>query len=342
MRRIQWWAINLTTTLISLGAIFASHIPQLQQIARAEGECHGRQILTAVTCAGDNLEPEEANLYQLVNQYRLQNGLPAIPISKSLTLVANRHVRDLDENIRTLTHGWSDCPYNPSDQSTWPCMWEAPQRFKTPYPGRGYENAHGGSGNYRASAVSALQGWQGSSLHNAVILNQGIWENYQWQALGVGIYKGYAVLWFGAEADPANITSNISRDLTGNWELETGTFGPECAASNDLNQFPVSFTQSGNQFTANGGTVFIGRGSSPANIGNGTLSGDRFQSKSDIYQWTGTVNSDGNLITGTVTCQMGGGGTGRGTLPFTMKRGSTSVQPNPVPVPPTESPYPLW
>lgn len=65
MPRIQWWAINLTNTLISLGVIFTSHISQFHQIARAEGECNGRQILTSITCAGDDLEPEKAKLYSL-------------------------------------------------------------------------------------------------------------------------------------------------------------------------------------------------------------------------------------------------------------------------------------
>jgi hypothetical protein len=82
-------------------------------------------------------------------------------------------------------------------------MWKAPQRLGTLYPGNGYENAHGGSGGYQATAVSSLESWQGSSDHNAVILNQGMWRSTQWKALGIGIYGGYAVLWFGEEPDPA-------------------------------------------------------------------------------------------------------------------------------------------
>jgi len=121
-------------------------------------------------------------------------------------------------------------------------------------------------------------------------------------------------------SQPAPTQPASDLNLTGQWQLETGTFGPECYVSNLLEQFPVSFNQSGNQFTASGGTVLISRGNSPVNIGNGTLSGNRFESQSDLFQWIGTVSDDGNLITGTVTCQMGGGGTGRGTLNFTMKR----------------------
>lgn len=200
MLKLQLSAIALTTILLPTNAI-SDNSPQLTQNGN---DCRGQQILTASSCAGDGLESEEAELHQLVNQYRVQNGLPPIPISPSLTLVANRHVRDLEENIGQLTHGWSNCPYSYSDSSTWPCMWEAPQRFGTPYPGYGYENAHGGTGGYKASAESALRSWQSSNPHNEVILNQGIWQNKEWNALGIGIYQGYAVLWFGEEPDPGN------------------------------------------------------------------------------------------------------------------------------------------
>lgn len=150
----------------------------------------------------DGFEAEERKLYDLTNEYRAENGLSPIPASKALTLVANRHVLDLTENIGSLTHAWSDAPYDGSNPDTWPSMWTAPQRFNTGYPGNGYENAHGGAGGYIATAENALNGWKNSSAHNAVILNQGIWDDRDWNALGVGIYEGYAVLWFGEEADP--------------------------------------------------------------------------------------------------------------------------------------------
>jgi len=170
-----------------------------------QSNCQGQAILQAKTCQGDGLNSEEKKLHQLINQYRIQNGLPPIPNSPSLNLVANRHVRDLEENIGSLTHSWSDCPFDYNNKAT--CMWKAPQRLGTPYQGYGYENAFGGSGGYRVDATSALQGWQNSSAHNAVILNQGMWNNLQWKALGIGIYKGYAVLWFGEQPDPANYTN---------------------------------------------------------------------------------------------------------------------------------------
>ncbi|MCT7997194.1 hypothetical protein [Laspinema olomoucense] len=52
----------------------------------------------------DNLEPEEVKLYNLVKEYRAENGLSAIPASKALSLVADWHVLDLNENVGTLTY----------------------------------------------------------------------------------------------------------------------------------------------------------------------------------------------------------------------------------------------
>lgn len=190
---------------VALGVICSLHGFLLPESSAAQPaspeECQGQHLLTAASCAGDGLEPEEQRLYELVNEYRAQQGLPTIPLSPALTLVANRHVQDLEKNIGQLTHSWSDCAY----ETSFDCMWEAPQRLGTAYPGRGYENAFGAS-RFQATAESALRAWQRSNAHNAVILNQhngGIdWSDQQWNALGVGIYEGYAVLWFGEEPDP--------------------------------------------------------------------------------------------------------------------------------------------
>jgi uncharacterized protein YkwD len=166
--------------------------------------------------SGDGWNTEEQKLYNLVNDYREANGLDDIPASRALSIVANRHVVDLAENIGEVTHSWSDAPYSSDDSSTWPNMWGAPQRF-TNYPGNGYENAFGGSGGYVATAEDALTGWQGSPGHNNVILNRDIWIDLDWEALGVGIYEGYAVLWFGEETDSSG---KPELETQGNTELD--------------------------------------------------------------------------------------------------------------------------
>jgi uncharacterized protein YkwD len=176
------------------------HDRRKQDSNRRQIQCNKRQILTVAACSGDGLSAEERKLYQLVNQYRSRRGLPPIPLSASLTKVANRHVLDLEYNFNDLTHSWSNCPYNSDRPSTFKCMWEAPQRLGTSYGGNGYENAYGSSDG-KATAEEAFSEWLDSSPHHAVITNQGIWKDVRWNALGVGIHKGYAVLWFGKETD---------------------------------------------------------------------------------------------------------------------------------------------
>ena len=194
------------------------------------------------TLPGDGLESEEAKLYNLINEYRAQNGLPAIPASKALTTVANRHVQDVAENLDYVNspqrdsinpHSWSDATYDPNNQSTWPNMWQAPQRLNTGYPGNGYENFAWTAAS-SISAEEALEIWKNSPAHNQVILNQGIWQDRQWNALGVGIYKGYAALWFGQETDPtgtpATSSTTVDPDIiigTEGNETLTGTTGTD-------------------------------------------------------------------------------------------------------------------
>ncbi|MBE9030539.1 CAP domain-containing protein [filamentous cyanobacterium LEGE 11480] len=173
--------------------------PQVTTLAAGVKVCDAQQNLTAKVCAGDGIESEERKLYRLLNEYRRQQGLPAIPLSPSLSLVANRHVRDFDRH--TLAgHSWSNCRYDAANRSTYACMWQAPQRLGTAYPGNGYENSYGSSTG-RVTAREALNSWKGSRSHNRVMLNQGVWKT-QWQAVGIGIYQGRAVLWFGKERDP--------------------------------------------------------------------------------------------------------------------------------------------
>jgi|GEM_PF-2044074 len=184
---------------------------ELRAETTATSDCMGAAILRAGVCPGDELDAEETQLYQRINQYRAQHGLPPIPLSPSLNRVANRHVRDMAENLRQFTHAWSDCPYDPNQASSYPCMWNAPQRLGTAYPSIGYESAHGGPAGYQATAVSAMQDWQASSYHNDMLINRGMWQSRQWQAIGLAIYQNYAVLWFGEVPDPVGEAPTIAQ-----------------------------------------------------------------------------------------------------------------------------------
>jgi len=158
------------------------------------------------------LTSEEQELYRILMNYRSQLGLPSIPFSKSLTIVAQTHVRDLNDNKpdkgRCNMHSWSSngpwtgCCYTP-DHAQANCMWSKPREL-TNYKGSGYEIACGswssGDSDYNITANEALESWKGSQGHNQVIINAGIW-NDKWNAIGIGMYKGYAVVWFGKELD---------------------------------------------------------------------------------------------------------------------------------------------
>ena len=140
-------------------------------------------------------------------EYRYSKGLTKIPLSKSLTFVAQTHVKDLVNNKPDVgncnMHSWSNkgnwtpCCYT-DDHARAKCMWNKPSEL-TSYKGNGYEIAHWNSGT--ATAEGALSGWKRSSGHNAVIINQGVWDSHPWKAIGIGIYKGFAVVWFGEERD---------------------------------------------------------------------------------------------------------------------------------------------
>ena len=130
----------------------------------------------------------------LINKYRKEKKLPAIPLSKSLSYVARQHVKDLDINLKTMSHSWSTCNYNHSDNKTFNCMWLKPSEL-TNYKSYGYECIFSISDG-GASAQEALNAWKKSINHNNVILNKSIWKSMNWNALGVGIYKNYAAIWF--------------------------------------------------------------------------------------------------------------------------------------------------
>src|SRR6201993_2306351 len=81
----------------------------------AQSECNARQILQPGNCIGDDLDALEIELAKQINDYRLRNGLPAIPLSPALSLVANRHVRDLAV-MSALCHKRTHAPQQ-SDRS---------------------------------------------------------------------------------------------------------------------------------------------------------------------------------------------------------------------------------
>lgn len=155
---------------------------------------------------------DEQRLYELITQYRKSKGLPQVPLSSSLSFVAHTHCVDLATNSPAggscNMHSWSNqgnwspCCYT-RDHKQAKCMWDKPREL-TDYTGDGFEIACGGTGSL--TPQGALECWQGSAAHNDVMTNAGMW-NRPWGAMGVGIYQGYAVVWFGYPADGAGSPS---------------------------------------------------------------------------------------------------------------------------------------
>jgi len=153
-----------------------------------------------------DLSAEEKKLYDLVMAYRSEKGLPSIPLSKSLTFVAQTHVKDMEQNPPSgdcNMHSWSSkgkwtaCCYT-GDHKQAPCMWNKPREL-TNYKGNGFEISHWSS--FGTDAQTAIYSWKNSSGHNAVIINEGVWKDHPWKAIGVGIFGSYSVIWFGEVED---------------------------------------------------------------------------------------------------------------------------------------------
>jgi uncharacterized protein YkwD len=45
--------------------------------------------------------------------------------------------------------------------------------------------------------TEALNTWKKSPGHNNVIINKKGWKNKEWKAIGIGLFRGVAVVWFG-------------------------------------------------------------------------------------------------------------------------------------------------
>jgi uncharacterized protein YkwD len=164
--------------------------------------------LVAVDLVGQPcLSTEEKELYDLIMAYRKTKKLPSIPLSAKLTQVAQAHVQDLIKNYNdngkcnyhswSKKGNWSPCCYT-DDHAQAACMWNKPKEIAA-YEGSGFEIAYWSSAG--VNAKEALSGWQGSSGHNAVMVNSGIWKDSQWKAIGIGLAGEYSVVWFGETVD---------------------------------------------------------------------------------------------------------------------------------------------
>ena len=174
----------------------------------AQTPCTDKDALTAKSCQGDSTSSDEQALFELVAKYRSAKGLPSVKLSPGLSMVANRHLIDLMQNVKSFTHGWSDCPYDIAVQKTWHCVSDAPQRLNSGYKGQGFETLyHTAKGN--ATPQMALDAWKQSKLHNSIILNLDIFKDMVWDEVGIAVNGPYAALWFGSPVSKTAAAANL-------------------------------------------------------------------------------------------------------------------------------------
>ena len=187
----------------------------------ALAETHSRDISPEEAAAAGTKQSASA-LAALVNTWRQKNGLPAVPVSPLLTRVAAAHVGDMasqpDGGLSVLKQtdpktGLECSPHSWSDKGPWTAvcftgdnryalaMWSKPREItKGAYSADGIEV--GAWDTLAITPAIALESWQRSPAHKAVILEQGPWEGSNWKAMGVAIGGHFAYVWFGKEPDP--------------------------------------------------------------------------------------------------------------------------------------------
>lgn len=180
----------------------------------AQADCTGPAIFDSQSCPGDAVTAKEMELFNVVNAYRAANGQSPLRLSTPLSKLGNRRMLDLNQNMKSNTHSWSNCRYDINDQATWPCLTTSPTRLNVGYTGEGYETLFRTTRS-NAEPAAALEAWKKSELHSSIILNKGMFEKMPWEEIGVAIDGSYAALWFGYRREaPVGPTTASSLGLS--------------------------------------------------------------------------------------------------------------------------------
>jgi hypothetical protein len=203
-------AIVLAMSTVALASCATPREPlHNRDVTPASSAAQNSPIVASLVKAGPSaveLTRAEEELYSRIMEYRREHGLPAIPVSKSLSFVAKLHVRDLENHNPSTRnfHSWSgngpwqSVNYTP-DHRYAKLMWTKPREL-TKYPGNGYEIIY--MHRNRATVQDAFGAWKTSPPHDIVMRNQDSWKRINWEAIGIGIFGHYAAVWFGEETDP--------------------------------------------------------------------------------------------------------------------------------------------
>ena len=157
------------------------------------------------------MDPLEEKIFILVNEYRKERRLPLLKPSDNLAYVAHKHAVDFIENSPDVNggniHSWSDKgKWKPvkytSDHRNAHLMWSKPLEISN-YKSEGFEISYVLEPDIRNTtgviADEVVNRWKVSPEQNNVIIQKGGWVPMK--AMGVGVYKGYACIWFGQEED---------------------------------------------------------------------------------------------------------------------------------------------
>jgi len=153
------------------------------------------------------INKNDKELFNLINQLRLDYGKSTLQLSSSLSYVAKFHVNDLqinrpDTSICNLSSwsnkgDWTPCCYtkylhNPD------CMWDKPKEL-TPYPYRGYELVIFIQDDFNTDTIINL--WSNSKEVLDMVLTRGNYKSKKWICAGIATSENYVSLWFGQRKD---------------------------------------------------------------------------------------------------------------------------------------------
>jgi hypothetical protein len=195
------------------------------------GQQSGKADSKAIFC----ISQEEMILFNLVNDYRRQNKLPDIPLSKSMCVVAKTHIDDLlkwkPQEQKCGFHSWSEhgnwkpCCFN-KDPMGGKKMNSKPSEI-CGYPGFGFELVYWEEET--ATANEAYDLWIQVGASKDMLLNRGKWQNRSWKAMGIGIQDGFALIWLGDKLDKAADISICGMDTLIQTKVQA-QFSPEPSA----------------------------------------------------------------------------------------------------------------
>jgi hypothetical protein len=154
------------------------------------------------------INAEEKKLYKLIDDYRSEKNLHTIPISRALTQLAKVHAKDIVNNrpakSTSSIHSWTNkgkwkaCDYA-NDSKGLNCMTEKPAEL-TSYKNKAFEvialNENG-----EMTADFAMKDWKNNSVYGFMLINKTGWQDKNWEAVGIAVYKNVAVVWLGETTD---------------------------------------------------------------------------------------------------------------------------------------------